>query len=161
MLRISEQIQAFIEKDLVSYCEHLSVTHWVSLSMNQWFLTTLSPLRCTICQRSFPAHGWKGGKYVHTACHQADRPPQQACRFTVLKRHSRALWGTWTCRNLITISMHEFRAKHTVVERVLWTRAIMSMSSLPEVLLVVSKGQQTAAEITSFLQQLRSVWPSD
>lgn len=70
------------------------------------------------------------------------------------------LWGTWTCRNGITTVMHEFRAKRTAVERILWTRVIMSMSNLPEVLSVVSIGQQNAAELASVLQQLHSVWPS-
>lgn len=133
MNRISEQIKPFsswltpYRKDLVSSCEHLSMTHWVLCFYGP--VISHHTLAATLHNMSafFPPHTVEKAKNMFKQ--RAIRHPKHACHLILLKQHSCWLPGMWTCRNMITISMHECRAKQTTVERILWSPVVMSTSS--------------------------------
>lgn len=133
MNRISEQIKPFscwltpYRKDLVSSCEHLSMTHWVLCFYGP--MISRPTLAATLHNMSafFPPQMVEKAKNMFKQ--RAIRHPKHACHLIPLKQHSCWLPGMWTCRNMITLSMHECRAKQTTVERILWALVVMSTSS--------------------------------
>lgn len=130
MNRISEQIKPFSSSltphwtlDLVSGCEHFSVTCWVSFSMGQWFLTATLHIMSAFFPRT-----WLKRRKICLNSMQSDKLSSEA-RLSSYASEAVQLRGTWTCRNMITINMHGFGAKQTSVERMLWTHAVASISS--------------------------------